>query len=647
MFKYIISLHFLFSILLYGQEQKDELQEIITGTLGGFISEMEKGNLDEAKKFFISETVSASDLKSFEKVVRKVGSYLDRNVISPVAEGEKLISIPLRQSVVYLLKIEDKWLFTDGTLSNIPKLLEMAELLNDPYKTLAYFRSQFKAGDLDEALNCFVPEKGFKMEKEKFKHLYEVINFLIKNDVPGKYQGKGENKSLVSFPVANRSISLVKQSGDWLMTINTRNKINVIYQDYKTTHVKSIFPESLNETFILMKNWQWIGVLLILVIGVIVQWVLQSLFMKTVKKFTAGKDLQVKKPRFASVSILCIAISCYLLVPALSLSIETEDSLTKAAILVAMISGMFVLSRGTDMVKSILLEKAQGTDNKVDDVLIPMLHKIIKLAVFIIGLVLIASNIGVNVAGLVAGLGIAGMAFALAAKDTVENIFGSITVLTDKPFEVGDFVSINGIDGIVEQIGLRSTRIRTFYKSQVNVPNSTLIKAIVDNYGRRNCRRIKTAVSLTYDTPPEKIEAFCEGVRELIRNHPSTLKDSYHVNFNEFSAASLDVLVLCYIDTNDYAIELRERQRLFMDIMRLAVKLEIEFAFPTQTIHMATSEDLHDPVKNTSLNEITAAYEAGRQEGKQIISETGNNKDTKFPEFINYIEGPPYVKSGK
>ena len=158
------------------------------------------------------------------------------------------------------------------------------------------------------------------------------------------------------------------------------------------------------------------------------------------------------------------------------------------------------------MVKSILLEKAQETDNKVDDVLIPMLHKIIKLAVFMIGLVLIASNIGVNVAGLVASLGIFGMAFALAAKDTVENIFGSITVLTDKPFEVGDFVSINGIDGIVEQIGLRSTRIRTFYKSQVNVPNSTLIKAIVDNYGRRNCRRIKTAISLTYDTPPRKLK---------------------------------------------------------------------------------------------------------------------------------------------
>ena len=125
----------------------------------------------------------------------------------------------------------------------------------------------------------------------------------------------------------------------------------------------------------------------------------------------------------------------------------------------------------------------------------------------------------------------------------------------------------------------------------ITVPNSRFISAHVDNWGARRYRRIKTMVSLTYDTPPLKIEAFCEAVRELIRKHPYTRKDYYHVYLNALGAASLDVLLYCFVQTPDWSTELREKHRLYLDILRVAEGLGIEIAFPTQTIHVAKDKE--------------------------------------------------------
>ena len=140
------------------------------------------------------------------------------------------------------------------------------------------------------------------------------------------------------------------------------------------------------------------------------------------------------------------------------------------------------------------------------------------------------------------------------------------------------------------------------------MPNANLIRANVDNFGRRSYRRIKTNLSLTYDTPPEKIEAFCEGIREIIRCHPHTRKDYYHVYFNQFNSSSLDILLYCFLDVSEWAIELRERQRLFLDIVRLANRLKLSFAFPTQSLHMVKPEDLHETEMSTKVENIENSF---------------------------------------
>jgi MscS family membrane protein len=217
------------------------------------------------------------------------------------------------------------------------------------------------------------------------------------------------------------------------------------------------------------------------------------------------------------------------------------------------------------------------------------------LKVFIVafGFIYGAQYLDINIVPLITGLGIGGLAFAFAAKDTIENFFGSIAVILDRPFEVGDWVVVEGIEGTVEELGFRSTRIRTFYNSQVTVPNSVLVRAKVDNYGRRRYRRWKTYIGLQYDTPPEKLLAFTEGIRELVRQHPYTRKDFYQVWCHDFGDSSFNILLYVFHLVPDWATELRERERLFIDIVRLADRLGVQFAFPTRTIHLYTEE--HGP----------------------------------------------------
>jgi MscS family membrane protein len=209
-----------------------------------------------------------------------------------------------------------------------------------------------------------------------------------------------------------------------------------------------------------------------------------------------------------------------------------------------------------------------------------------------------------------------------------------MTIMLDRPFEIGDWVRVGNIDGNVESVGIRSTRIRTFYNSLITVPNSEITNKSIDNMGARRYRRIKTNISIAYDTPPESIEAFCEGVRELIRSHPYTRKDYFHCYLNQFSASSLDVLLYCFVETPDWNMELRERHRLFVDIIRIAKRLGIEFAFPTQTLYMRQdqSQDYTPPANPQK------AYDLGRKEAIDIVDEFLGGRDVK-PGPVNFY--PP------
>jgi len=277
------------------------------------------------------------------------------------------------------------------------------------------------------------------------------------------------------------------------------------------------------------------------------------------------------------------------------------------------IAAVWTAFRLVELLAAEAKRRAARTETKFDDIIIPMVARSLKFVAVCIGLLTFAQAFSLPLAGLIGGLGIGGMALAFAAQDAVSNFFGSVTVLFDRPFEVGDWVITDGVEGTVESVGFRSTRIRTFYNSLITLPNSRLTTVAVDNMGRRQYRRIKAMLGLQYDTTPDQIDAFCEGVRELIRRHPYTRKDYYHVYFNQFAGDSLNVLLYCFVECPDWAMELRERHRLFVDILQLAKRLDVSFAFPTRTLHLY-QEQRTEP----RLPDLSDAALAGQQFASQI-----------------------------
>ncbi|MCZ6664146.1 MAG: mechanosensitive ion channel family protein [Gammaproteobacteria bacterium] len=393
--------------------------------------------------------------------------------------------------------------------------------------------------------------------------------------------------------------------------------------------LRSQLPPALKATTLILEHWQWLGILLIILLGVVLDKLVSMLLSLGVRvwrdRFATGSYREVTDSILRPLGLMAMAFVWWAGLNMLGLPAKALVILLVSVKFLACLSTVWGAFRLVDLLGAFLKDKALGTETKLDDALVPLVTKTMKVFVTVMGVVFIADNLDIDVTSLLAGLGLGGLAFALAAKDVAGNLFGSITVLLDQTFHVGDWVIIGDVEGTVERIGFRSTRVRTFYNSLVSVPNSNLITASVDNMGSRQFRRLSCKLSITYDTPPERIEAFCEGIRELVRQHPYMRKDYYHVYFNEFADASLNILVYVFWKVPDWATELRERHRFLLDCLRLAKRLGIEYAYPTQTVYLKQAEPgPQAPEEGVFQPAITEdnAMALGRDEAKAIVAAT-------------------------
>lgn len=494
---------------------------------------------------------------------------------------------------------------------------------------------------LDGALRCFdfagfdfagVDELGLQREFAiRMLQVLDRIKKVERGDFFG-YFASPDPERFVYFPQRrlpeHRRVSRLtdgeivftaNDAGEWRFSSETVAGLNALFRDIESLPpdfgsrdipltpsmlIRSWAPESLRgAAFLDIELWQWLGIAAIifagLVLDFVVQLVLRVLWSRIDLRRGVDRDRSLIKKAVRPFGLLAAASLWFGSLGLLGLPAAGLVVLLIAVRVVLMLSAVWAAFRVVDLLAEFLAGKAQSTTTKLDDLLIPLVRKTLKTFLAAFGMIYIAESFDVQILPLLTGLGIGGLAFAFAAKDTIENFFGSVAVILDQPFEVGDWVVINDVEGTVEEMGMRSTRIRTFYNSLVTVPNAALVRATVDNYGRRRYRRFTTHVSLTYGTPPDAIDAFCEGVREIVRLHPYTRKDSFHVWLNRFGPSSLDVLVYIFFECPDWGTELRERHRFMLDVIRLADRLGVDFAFPTQTVEF----------KNTDLAEPKAAMD--------------------------------------
>lgn len=388
-------------------------------------------------------------------------------------------------------------------------------------------------------------------------------------------------------------VYLAKINGEWVFSESTIQAIPDLYNATFSSFVGAMLdriPDWAKKEWLGVEIWKYIGVFIWLLAGIILRRIFLFILQNYVKKLAQKTRFQwdddlvegIENPSgFTFLMLFYLATYTNL-----QFSVDVNYYLSGALEIAVSAGVIWLLYNLADVLSKYLSVLTSKTKTTLDDQLVPLIRKTVRFFVVIMGVILILQNKGYNVASLIAGLGIGGLAVALAARDTLANFFGSITIFVDRPFKVGDWIKIDEVEGTVEEVGFRSTRIRTFYNSLVSVPNSKVADTDIDNLGLREYRRLKTVLNLTYSTTPEQMEAFVEGIKGIVKNNEHFRQDFFEVHFNSFGAHSLDVLVYVFFDVPDWSTELQQRHNFLLEIMRLAKEVGVEFAFPTQTLHM-------------------------------------------------------------
>ncbi len=248
----------------------------------------------------------------------------------------------------------------------------------------------------------------------------------------------------------------------------------------------------------------------------------------------------------------------------------------------------FVLVKLVDVLIALLRLRIAESESRLDDQLLPLLSGALKAFILVIVAALILQNSGYNISGLLAGLGLGGLAVALALQPTLANVFGAVTIFVDRPFHIGDGVSVAGVAGSVESIGLRSTRIRTYEGTLVTIPNSAVVNAQIDNLQVRPTRRTTFTIGVTYDTSSEKLKRAVEILRDVMEQHAGTETSRAHFKSYGDSALTLDVAHWCkYLDYSKYLVCIED---INFEIKRRFEDEGIEMAYPTQTVHLVQAQ---------------------------------------------------------
>ena len=520
----------------------------------------------------------------------------------------------------------------EETLTEEEQLL-LAQL-SSPESTIKTFLKAMEDGDLELAKSCLqLSEFSPEVADAKGNVFADRLNQVLKNLWDRSFwQFAGDSDPDLPYTLQVADIYADQQRRDDIariklirspkgMWVFSRATLEAVDQELWDTWsdpgqeslsfavwLEQNIPDSLRQRSFILKNYQWLCLLVLLVAGFVIGFIVRAVLNLLTSSWIKLRGTEVDpSPRMAlwrPLSLIAHAATWYFGAKLFDLPSGFQSILLKGVQVFVVVSIVWTAFRAIDLLVNYLDKRAARSDGRFDDTINPILGNTLKTVATIVGLVLLINLMGwEDWKTVLGGFGVGGIAVAIASKDMIGNFFGSFTVLTDRPFELGDWVEIDGkVEGTVERVGIRSSRIRTFYKSEVIVPNSILTTAIVDNMGRRPFRRFKTSLNVSCNTSTEQLECFCEAIRQLLKNNPVILDDSLHVYVHELGESSIDILVYCFFDCRDWGSELAEKHNVLLDLMSIAQDLDIVFAYPTRTIEM-TQIDLVDAQQRQAASE--------------------------------------------
>lgn len=338
--------------------------------------------------------------------------------------------------------------------------------------------------------------------------------------------------------------------------------------------------------------WQWLAlpavIAVAIMVGSLAGRVLQTVFRRLVRRTSSTWDDVVLERLGAPLVATCTLVAIGASLPILRLYEPAAVSgyrLVRAGFLVI---AFWAVWRLIDVVRVVVSRSAWAVQAAGSRSLLPLGTRTAKVVVVAIALVSVLSLLGYPVASLVAGLGLGGLALALAAQKTVENVFGAFSIGIDQPFREGDFVKIEDFVATVEAIGLRSTRFRTLDRTLVTIPNGRLADMRLESFTARDRLRLAAVVGLVYETTGAQMRQVLAGFERVLREHPMIWPDAVVVRFREFAASSLDIEIMAWFRTADWGEFQAIRQDVLLQFMEAVEDAGTSFAFPTRTVHIAS-----------------------------------------------------------
>jgi MscS family membrane protein len=349
-----------------------------------------------------------------------------------------------------------------------------------------------------------------------------------------------------------------------------------------------------------LENYCWFAgiILLGLIFSRLLSKILTLFVFKFLQKYSTGVGYDkllvlLKKPMV----VFIILVSFYFAFDHLNFPVEwnfvsiekfgLRMILYRLYLIFIIVAVTWIFLRLVDFLGLVLTHRASLTESKTDDQLVPFFIDALKVIVVIFSIFFVFGAVfKLNIASLIAGLGIGGLAIALAAKESLENLIGSFTIFLDKPFIIGDFIKVGNIEGHVEKIGFRSTRIRTIEKSFLTVPNKKLVEGELDNLSLRIQRRAKFNVGLTYETKTEQLKKIIVEIQNFIDHHPSILDHETRVRLYDFGPSSVNIMVTYFVSTMEYDVYLNVREEINYKIMEIVENSGSSFAYPTTAVLM-------------------------------------------------------------